>query len=355
MKKLLLLSLALCLTLGINAQNDDTSLSKSDRLAEKMTQRMVERLSLDEKQEAELLKINESFSSSTQLLREKGLKPSSDEYQKVKDAYKSEVSGILNEEQAKNFEENFTPRMERAGQNKSEFKRAEKQEQRESMRTMKENLSEEEKAKMEKGKQQVATYAERNIIPALQALRADFDQRLSAEEKEQIQALRVEKAKRVAEKKASCTSGDRMQGDRSGPRGAQRMGDNESWGKSKEQLASILKNHEASMKEVKAKLEPLQAQWKADLDRIRAAYFPSEILEARSERGDRRKGSIGKYQKFMKGAGFLLLDQNAEPSEILEQMKDRKKAKACCAGGKKAPNMERDSKRVLNAQPTRDK
>lgn len=346
----------MCLSIGLFAQSNEdqsTDEARAAKMAEKMTSRMVSQLRLEEDQAKDLLVLNTDFSSN--MLKLSTVEEKDAFREEMKAEYKANLEKILTDEQFKIFEDKLEPVVDRTPRGKrNPHTRADKMggkndsKRSEKMRAKKEmyqNMSEEDRSKMKEGKEKVRAYTERNIIPALQRFRADFDSKLSDGDRALIADARKQKAaKRAAweakkgaacdkskcdkasmdKKKCDASKSEIKIGDRPGPRG---LRSGEEGSAHREGLKRVAENHKEALQEVSEKVKPLAQKWKADIERIEAAYMPADVVQMKAERKENRKKSshagYGKFKKLMGGVGFLMLDHTADPSSVL--LKGRKK------------------------------
>lgn len=130
---------------------------------------------------------------------------------------------------------------------------------------------------------EMEAYRQENILPVMQAQRAKLEEKISAEDKATIAALRT----KMEDHKAD------MNGKGNGKRQRKGMGINgvdEGKKADREQMKSLLATYQDDIKALFAEIEDKTAQWKTDMKAIAEKYHP--------EQGERQmKGREGKGKK----------------------------------------------------------
>lgn len=171
--------------------------------------------------------------------------------------HKSEIDAILTEDQ-------------------KEILKAERAKQKENRKAMRDELK---------------TYRQTNIKPALSAKREAFDQQLTDEERATIESLRLELRET---RKAHKSEGHRHKMD-SEERKALKA-------KFEAELVPVVQAHKAELEAIEKDLEPLRETWEADTKAIKEkhdAKHPKHHKARRAHKhGDSSKASM-KYYKFL--------------------------------------------------------
>ena len=179
----------------------------------------------------------------------------------------------------------------------------------------KSHLSKEVKQEM---KQELEAYKKENVIPVLAKERAELDKQISAEDKEEIDRLRVamkeKKKAHKAEAKAKRESGQR-------PTKEERMAYKEKMKNDPDiqSLNALVEKYQEPLTEIHDKLAPQREQWKSDMKAISKKHMEkaNEDGEGKGTHARRHRHRQVKAEKKERlGHGkFLLMDPSQETEE----------------------------------------
>jgi hypothetical protein len=163
-------------------------------------------------------------------------------------------------------------------------------------------------------RKEITEYRKANIAPVLIEKRGAFEEKLSAEEKQTIEQLRLQMEEKKMAWKAK--SRDQKKEHRKNMDANFKEKRKEERKAMKEQLKPILENHKADLDSIEKEITPLKKKWETDIKAIKGKYE----IEGRDDggphmhkRGKGKKHKMGKHSGSMK-VKFLLMNP-AQPVE----------------------------------------
>lgn len=156
----------------------------------------------------------------------------------------------------------------------------------------------------------IKAYLEANVLPVLRAQRQKLEETLSAEEQQQISALREQmQALRPRKEASGDTRREKPTEEQREARATRRTERSQLMA----EATSIAQQHEATIADLTAEIEDQRQQWKDD---IRAIIAESGEEQADDPEVDiRRRRRVYDTVSLDDPARFILLDPNAPPAE----------------------------------------
>ena len=246
---------------------------------------------------------------------------------------KSQLAEFLNEDQLSKFEEMQSQRKERRLMKRLEFRERTKEKYKE-----RESLRKERKELMAKKKKAIKEYREKNVDPTLLEQRKKLEAKLSEEDKQKIDEIRVKKQKAVAKRKLKQEERkkefkalkeerkEKMKTEfkaRKEERKEKMKAFKEEHREDRETIEYLLNKYDSEIEELMKEIENERIQWKNDISGIfkEGRKHKSGIHKGKDGHGsnDHRRSTQDDSNINGSLARFLLLDPKGVSKEVVEK------------------------------------
>lgn len=165
--------------------------------------------------------------------------------------------------------------------------------------------------------QELKTYREQNITPAVKAQRLKLESSISAEDQQTLQALRTtfkEMHQKRKQERANKEKGAKGKGKKFEKGSKDKKAKNPEMKAAHEKLKGLVEKYDGQITPLLEELKPQHEQWQKDMGAIAEKYMPKEESDAPKGKNHGKKHGWGKHNrmdKMPRKGHFLLMDPNA--------------------------------------------